>query len=477
MKMKKIREKKMVKWLIAVLVFMLVMLGMTPGVTAADPTGAETLEGDPGAPIDYVWILVCGFLVMFMQPGFAMLEAGCSRAKNVANVLMKNLMDYSVGGIAFFAVGFALMMGTTAGMLVGTDGFFLIGESYDVGTALTWFFMMVFCATAATIVSGAVAERPKFSTYVICSLVISAIIFPIYGHWLWGGGWLSSADFMTELGGGYGALDFAGSGVVHAVGGYVALAAVLLLGPRIGRYTRDGKPKPIPGHSIALIVLGAFILWFGWFGFNAGSTLSAHELRISVIAVNTNLAAAAAALAAMFITWMKFGKPDVIMTANGAIAGLVAITVPCAWVAPWAAVVIGIVAGFVICYGYWFLERHGVDDVVGAIPVHGFNGSWGLLALGLFADGTYGNYATEAPFITGLLYGNAGFFVCQIISVIVSFLWAFGTGFLLFYILKHSIGIRVSEEEELAGLDIEEHGVVAYPDFVYAKSVSKGEVI
>ncbi len=464
--------------LTAVLVFVLVIiLALIPGVMAGDPTGARTLEEDPGAPVDYVWVLICGFLVMFMQPGFAMLEAGFSRAKNVTNVLMKNLVDYSVGSLAFFAVGFALMMGTSAYLLVGTDGFFLAGEAYDVGTSLTWFFMLVFCATAATIVSGAIAERPKFSVYVIYSVVICAFIYPIYGHWLWGGGWLSSADFMTSLGGGYGALDFAGSGVVHAVGGYVALAGCLLLGPRIGKYTKEGKPIPIPGHAITFAVLGAFILWFGWFGFNPGSTLSAHELRISVIAVNTNLCAAAAAMTAMLITWKKFGKADVVMTVNGAIAGLVAITAACAWVAPWASVVIGIVAGFIVCYGYWFLERRGVDDVVGAIPVHGLNGTWGLLALGLFADGTYGNYATAAPFITGLFYGNAGFFGCQLISVVVNFAWAFGTGFLLFYILKHTLGIRVSPEEELAGLDISEHGVVTYPDFVYTEPARPTRII
>lgn len=479
--MKKTKEKISMRELTSVLASALMMLGIVliliPGAMAGDPTGAVTLEEDPGAPVDYVWVLIAGFLVMFMQPGFAMVEAGFSRAKNVTNVLMKNLVDYSVGSLAFFAVGFALMMGTSAHMLIGTDGFFLFGDAYDVGTLLTWFFMMVFCATAATIVSGAIAERPKFSIYIIYSVVISAFIFPIYGHWLWGGGWLSSAEFMTSLGGGYGALDFAGSGVVHAIGGYIALAGCLLLGPRIGRYTNQGKPIPIPGHAISLAVLGCFILWFGWFGFNPGSTLSAHELRISVIAVNTNLAAAAAALVAMFITWVRSGKPDVVMTINGAIAGLVAITAPCAWVAPWASVVIGIVAGIVVCYGYWFLESRGIDDVVGAIPVHGFNGTWGLIALGLFADGTYGNYAAEAPFVTGLLYGNSGFFACQMISVVVNFAWAFGAGLLLFYALKRTVGIRVSPEEELAGLDISEHGVITYPDFVYTEPARPAKVI
>ncbi len=465
------------RWGGILLIVGIILLCMVSVTTAADPGGAQTLIDDPGAPVDYVWILIAAFLVMFMQPGFAMLEAGVSRAKNVTNVLMKNLVDYSVGSLAFFAVGFGLMMGTSAYMLVGTDGFFLAGEAYDVGTILLWFFMLVFCATAVTIVSGAIAERPKFSTYIIYSIVICAIIYPIYGHWLWGGGWLSSADFMTNLGGGYGALDFAGSGVVHAVGGYVALAACILMGPRIGRYTRDGKPIPIPGHAISLVVLGAFILWFGWFGFNSGSTLSAHELRISVIAANTNLAAAAAAMTAMAITWKKFGKPDVVMTVNGAIAGLVAITAPCAWVAPWAAVVIGIVAGFVVCYGFWLLEKKGIDDVVGAIPVHGFNGTWGLIALGIFADGTYGNYATAEPLVTGLLYGNAGFFACQVLSAVVCFIWAFGTGYLLFWVLKQTLGIRVSPEEELMGLDISEHGAVTYPDFVLTEPARPMTVI
>jgi len=454
---------------IALFVLFIVLIMPCVVSAAGDPTGAKTLSENPESPVDYVWVLVAAFLVMFMQAGFAMLEAGLSRAKNVTNVLMKNLIDYAVGSIAFFAVGYAIMMGISA--------FFLAGDAYDVGTILNWFFMLVFCATAATIVSGAIAERPKFSIYMIYSAVISAIVYPIYGNWLWGGGWLSSADFMTALGGGYGALDFAGSGVVHAVGGYVALAACLLLGPRIGRYDSEGKPVPIPGHSISLAVLGTFILWFGWFGFNPGSTLSAHELRISVIAANTNLAAAAGAVTAMLITWRKSRKPDVVMTCNGAIAGLVAITAPCAWVAPWAAVVIGIVAGFIACYGYWWLEQRGVDDVVGAIPVHGFNGTWGLLALGLFADGTYGNYTTEPPFVAGLLYGNAGFFACQLISAVVNFAWAFGTGFLLFYILKHTIGIRVSPEEELMGLDIGEHGILAYPDFVLTEPAKPTKVI
>ncbi len=435
-----------------------------------DATGAKTLKEHPGWPVDFAWTLICGFLVMFMQAGFALVETGFARTKNVANVMMKNLIDYVIGSLAFWVMGYAIMMGANWPSdnlgIIGTTGWFLAGKAYDVSTMAIWFFELVFCATAATIVSGAIAERPKFSVYVIYSAVISAIIYPIYGHWLWGGGWLSSAPFMVKLGGGYGALDFAGSGVVHAIGGYIALAACIMLGPRIGKYDENGNPRPIPGHNIAYAVLGTFILWFGWFGFNPGSTLSAHELRIAVIAVNTNLAGAAAAATAMFITWVKNGKPDVGMTCNGALAGLVAITAPCAWVNSWAAVVIGIVAGFIVCYGYWFLENHGIDDMVGAVAVHGFNGTWGLISLGIFADGTYGVYTTAGPHVTGLLYGNPGFFLCQLISAAVNFAWAFGCGLILFWILKKTMGIRVSPEEEIIGLDITEHATVAYPNFV-----------
>jgi Amt family ammonium transporter len=458
--------KKRIITFLAILVGIGLLLGLTPTAMSGDPSGAETIAEDPGIALDFVWVLVCAFLVFFMQAGFAMLEAGFSRGKNVTNVLMKNIMDFSAGSIAFFIIGYVLLMGSDAYGLFGTDGWLLFGDAYDVNTMLLWFFMMVFAATAATIVSGAIAERPKFSTYVIVSVVITALIYPVYGHWIWGGGWLSSADFLLDMGGGYGALDFAGSGVVHAVGGYIALAGCMIIGPRIGRFDRDGKPRPIFGHNMSLAVLGLFILWFGWFGFNPGSTLSASELRISAIAVNTTLAAAGGALAAVGITWYRFGKPDIAMTVNGAIGGLVGITAGCAWVAPWASIVIGVVAGFIAVYRYWFLENRGIDDVVGAIPVHGFNGTWGLIALGLLADGTYGNYTTAEPLITGLLYGNAGFFMVQAFSALVNFAFAFGAGYALFYVLDKTVGIRVTPEEELEGLDIAEHGAVTYPEFV-----------
>ncbi|MFQ6072748.1 MAG: ammonium transporter [Methanosarcinales archaeon] len=432
---------------ICVLCIALILAMLITPVLAGDPSGADTIEKDPDAAVNFTWTLIAGFLVMFMQAGFAMLTAGVIRAKNVANVLMKNLMDFMAGSLTYWAIGFGFMFGVSAYGIIGTSGFFLAGDSYDVSTAMLWFFQMVFAATAATIVAGTLAERLKFKAYIIYSVALTAIIYPIYGHWLWGGGWLS------ELG----ALDFAGSGVVHGIGGYVALAGAIILGPRIGKFNEDGTPNAIPGHNLSMVVLGTFILFFGWFGFNPGSTLAATDLRIAIVAVNTALAAAAGAVTVMLITWFKSGKPDVSMTCNGCLAGLVSITAPCAWVAPWAAVIIGIVGGIIAIIGVWLLDWIlKVDDPVGAIFVHGFSGSWGLLAVGIFADGTYGG-------VSGLLYGNSTQFIAQVISVVVNFAWAFGLGLILFTILKYTIGIRVSPEEELQGLDIGEHGISAYP--------------
>lgn len=425
----------------------LILAMLVTPVLAGDPSGADTIEKDPDAAVNFTWTLIAGFLVMFMQAGFAMLTAGVIRAKNAANVLMKNLMDFMAGSLTYWAIGFGFMFGVSAYGIIGTSGFFLAGDSYDVSTAMLWFFQMVFAATAATIVAGTLAERLKFKAYLLYSVAVTAIIYPIYGHWVWGGGWLS------ELG----ALDFAGSGVVHGIGGYVALAGAIILGPRIGKFNSDGTPNAIPGHNLSMVVLGTFILFFGWFGFNPGSTLAATDLRIAIVAVNTALAASAGAVTVMLITWFKSGKPDVSMTCNGCLAGLVSITAPCAWVAPWAAVVIGIVGGTIAIIGVWLLDWIlKVDDPVGAIFVHGFSGSWGLLAVGIFADGTYNG-------VTGLLYGNSAQLIAQVISVVVNFSWAFVIGLILFTILKYTIGIRVSPEEELQGLDIGEHGISAYP--------------
>lgn len=443
------------------LIFVLLAMLVTP-VLAQDPTGAETLEGDPNAPVNFAWTLICGFLVMFMQAGFAMVETGLTRAKNASNIMMKNLADFSFGALSYWAVGFALMFGTASGitgLLFGTDGFFLLGDAYDVSTIELWFFQMVFAATAATIVSGAVAERVKFSTYLIASIAITALIYPIYGHWLWGGGWLNTADFMVNLGGGYGALDFAGSGVVHAVGGFIGLAGALLLGPRIGKFRKDGTPVAIPGHALTLAALGVFILWFGWFGFNPGSTTTADG-TIGYIAVNTSLAACAGSIGAMIMAWLKFGKPDTSMTLNGVLAGLVAITAGCYEVSPVGSIIIGFMAGFLVVLSVEFIDKvlH-IDDPVGAVSVHGVCGAFGTLMVGLFAAPGYGSSL-------GLFYGgSASLLLVQLLGVAVVGAWAFGTGLVMFKIIKGLFGLRVSEVEELKGLDISEHGSESYNGF------------
>jgi len=443
-----------------VLVLFLLLTLLAPAAFGADPSGAETLKANPNAAIDFVWVLICAFLVFFMQAGFAMVEGGFCRAKNVSNLMMKNTMDFVMGSLAYFVIGFAIMFGADKMGLFGTSGWFLTGEAYDVEKYKLFMFQLVFAATAATIVSGAVAERLKFSAYLIYSVVVSAVIYPIYGHWVWGGGWLSKLPF------GMGHLDFAGSGVVHLIGGAVALAGAIVLGPRFGKFSPAGKPQAIPGHSMSLAALGTFILWFGWFGFNPGSTLSAHQLRISVIAVNTNMAAAAGGAVALLIMYLKTKKFDIGMTLNGILAGLVAVTAPCAWIEGWAAVVIGAVAGVLVVAGVFALENLGVDDPVGAISVHGVNGFWGLLSLGIFADGTYGNYVTDAPLATGLLYGGgSGQLIAQAIGAGVCFLWAFIIGFITFKLMDAIFGIRVSPQEEIDGLDVHEHGTPAYPNF------------
>jgi len=394
---------------------------------------------------DYVWTLVAAFLVFFMQAGFAMVEAGLTRCKNTVNILMKNLMDFSVGSIAFWAIGFGLMFGVTNGYF-GTDGFFFSDFSKDGDNWLFafWMFQVVFAATAATIVSGAMAERTKFVGYLIYSAIVSAFIYPIFGSWAWGslfhgGGWLEGLGFI----------DFAGSSVVHSVGGWAALAGAMVLGPRIGKYGPDGKPRAIPGHNITLAALGTFILWFGWFGFNPGSTTAANT-DTALIAVNTNLAAAAGSIAAMFTAWIIFKKPEATMTFNGALAGLVAITAPCANVSPTSAVILGLVAGVLVVLSVMFFDKVAkIDDPVGAISVHGVCGAWGTLAAGLFD-------------INGFSWSVVG---VQALGVLTCFAWAFTTAYILFKIIDKTIGLRVSKEEELDGLDFGEHGLEAYPEF------------
>ena len=394
---------------------------------------------------DYVWTLVAAALVFFMQAGFALVECGFTRAKNAVNIMMKNLMDFSVGSLAFWAIGFGLMFGITQTGWFGTSGFFLsdFKPDGDPWVLAFWMFQVVFCATAATIVSGAMAERTKFTGYLLYSVFISALIYPVFGSWAWGSlfngnGWLENLGFI----------DFAGSTVVHSVGGWAGLAGAIVLGPRLGKYTKEGGIKPILGHSMPLAALGVFILWLGWFGFNPGSTTAANK-DIALIFVNTNLAASAGAVLAMFTSWLKFGKPEVGMTLNGGLAGLVAITSPCATVSPLSAVIIGAIAGIIVVFSVIFFDKIKVDDPVGAISVHGVNGAWGTLAAGIFNMG-----GTSAKIIG-----------VQMLGIVACFVWTFCTAFILFKIIDKTIGLRVSPEEEGEGLDMSEHGGIAYPDF------------
>lgn len=395
--------------------------------------------------LDTVWVLVAAVLVMFMQPGFAMVEAGFTRAKNTANILMKNLMDFSVGSLAFWLVGFSLMFGSDIGSFIGKPNlFFTASYGNDIPDLAILFFQTVFAATAATIVSGAVAERTKFSTYLIFSVVITLFIYPVSGHWVWGGGWLSELGFH----------DFAGSTVVHSVGAWLGLVGAIMVGPRIGKY--NGKSKAIPGHNLTFGALGVFILWFGWFGFNPGSQLAAagadNSHAISLIFITTNLAAAAGALSSMLVSWGRYKFPSLSLTLNGALAGLVAITAGCDTVTPGGAIAIGAIAGIILVFGVEFIDQKlRIDDPVGAVSVHGLGGAAGTLMVGLFS--TNG----------GLFYGGGAHLLgVQAIGVLAVMAWAMGTGYILFKILKSTIGLRVSRRIEEEGLDIYEHGESAY---------------
>jgi len=399
--------------------------------------------------LDTVWVLLAAFLVLFMQAGFAMLESGFTQAKNAINIIMKNVLDISFGTLAFFIVGFGLMFGAGTGF-IGTEGFMLEGISEVWGTIPTWAFFLfqaVFAATAATIVSGAVAERTKFGAYVIFSIVLTALIYPIIGHWIWGGGWLSELGF----------LDFAGSTVVHSVGGWAALAGIIVIGPRIGRFSKDFDQKRFSGHSIPLAALGVFVLWFGWFGFNAGSQLAAEGAAnanaIGLIALNTQLAAAAGAIGAMFVGWMRKGFASAGFTLNGVLGGLVAITAPCAFVSPPAAILIGLIGGAVVVWVAEVMEKAKLDDAVGAVPVHLGAGAWGTLAVGIFAlDG-------------GLFYGGGTELLgTQLTGVVAVGAFAFIASYFVFTLLKMLVGVRASKAEEERGLDFK-HGQAAYPDF------------
>ncbi len=409
---------------------------------------------------DTLWVLVAAFLVFFMQAGFAMVESGFTRAKNAVNILMKNLMDFSMGSIAYWAIGFAIMFGA-GNAFMGTSGWFVPSETLTEGAATdtsvfsalewssvptyaAWLFQLVFAATAATIVSGAMAERTQFKSYLIYSIFITGIIYPIVGHWIWGGGWLSSMGMS----------DFAGSTVVHSTGGWLALTGAIVLGPRMGKYDSEGKPRPIAGHNLPLAALGVFILWLGWFGFNPGSQMGADASEISSIAITTNLAAAAGAILAMITAWIILGKPDAGMALNGALAGLVAITAGCASVSPVSAAIIGALGGIVVVLSVLLFEKLRIDDPVGAISVHGTCGALGTILVGFFDSSS------------GVFFGGGfGLLGAQIVGVVAVLVWCLVTGFILFYGIKAITGLRVTEEEEQAGLDYEEHGASAYPDF------------
>ena len=412
---------------------------------AFGPAGAalaqeEASIGDVVASVDAFWLIFAGVLVMLMQAGFALVEAGFTRAKNAANIIMKNVMDFSVGALVYWAFGFALAYG---GSTLG--GFLAYGEVFffnDPDRAGEWFFQVVFAATAATIISGAVAGRVKFTSYLIYTPFITGLIYPIVTHWVWGGGWLAERGFF----------DFAGSGVVHMLGGVAALAGCIVVGPRIGRYDADGKPRAIPGHSVTLGALGVFILWFGWYGFNAGSTLAAVGQDITFPVVTTTLAAGAGAVGAMVTAWLVVGKPDVGFTLNGVLAGLVGITAGTASINFGLSVLTGLIAGVIMVFSVILLERVGIDDPVGAISVHGTAGLWGVIAVALFsADASLGTQLLGAGAIA---------------------LWAFVTSFIVFKLVDVTVGMRVSPEEEREGLDRSEHGGDAYPEFVFQEQVA-----
>ncbi|MGC2421363.1 MAG: ammonium transporter [Candidatus Acidiferrales bacterium] len=493
---------------------------------AAAPTTATLAKGDPGGTLtgtvndvpvsdttkgltlgdvanqvgqnkiaaNFIWTLVTGYLVMFMQAGFAMVESGLTRVKNANHTYMMNFMVYACGLFSYWLIGFAIQQGGSAGNsnlgglqslsvehtttlfgktwgIFGGTGYFLSGHTYDVGVMVLFLFEMVFMDTALTIVTGACAERWKFLAFCVSSSFMGALTYPLYANWAWGGGWLSQLGVNNQLGKGY--CDFAGSGVVHAVGGITALAVSLIVGPRIGKFNRDGSSNPIIGHDVSACLIGCFILAFGWFGFNPGSTLGASangNLRIGTIAVNTMLAGCTATFGAMLYMWMKNGKVDYSMSGNGLLAGLVAITAPSGFVSTVGACIIGVVAGVLVCWSCAFIENFmKVDDPVGAISVHGTCGLWGVLSIGLLADGTSnygGSWNGVTGSVTGLFYGDSTQIVAQLvgISTLIGFVFTFS--FLLNLVLDFFIGQRVSIETEIAGLDLPEMGQLGYPEFV-----------
>jgi ammonium transporter, Amt family len=445
--------------------------------------------------INFTWTLICGFLVMFMQAGFALVEAGLCRVKNANNTYMMNFFVYTCGLFAYWIIGFAIQMGGAAGIgnlggayplnsehtlsLFGTDwgifgqtGAFLTGHPYDVGVMVVFLFQMVFMDTALTIVTGVCAERWKFLAFSVSSVIMGALTYPLFANWAWGGGWLAQLGSKIGLGKGY--CDFAGSGVVHSVGGLTGLAVAMIIGPRIGKYNRDGSANPIIGHDVSAVMIGCFILAFGWFGFNPGSTLGASgagALRIGSVAVNTMLAGCTGTLGALLYMWALKGKPDASMSGNGLLAGLVAITAPSGFVSATGAAIIGLVAGVLVCLSVAFVENVlKIDDPAGAVSVHGANGLWGVLSVGLFADGTSnygGSWNGVTGSVTGLFYGDASQLVAQLVGIATLVGFVFTFSYVLNWVLDIFIGHRVSVETEIAGLDLPEMGQLGYPEFVF----------
>ncbi|MDE3058265.1 MAG: ammonium transporter [Bacteroidota bacterium] len=459
-----------------------------PAATPGQPTLQEIGDavGHNHVAINFMWTLITGFLVMFMQAGFAMVESGLTRAKNAAHTMAMNFMIYPLGMLGFYVCGFAFMfgglgaigtMGGYAGLnheltvtlfgkpfgLIGLKGFLLQGASYDTAAFALFLFQMVFMDTTATIPTGAAAERWRYSAFMIYGVCIGSVMYPIFGNWVWGGGWL--AQLGTNFGLGHGHVDFAGSSVVHMQGGVIGLIYAWLLGPREGKYNKDGSINPIPPHSIPMAIIGTFILAFGWFGFNPGSTLAGTDLRISVVAVNTMIASATGALfATLWMWWFRTKKPDPSMMANGMLAGLVAITAPSAFVSAGGAAIVGIVAGILVVESVFFFDRIKIDDPVGAISVHGVNGAWGCLSIGLLADGTYGDgWNGVAGTVRGLFYGGGmSQFWAELIGVTVCFITLAILAFIVFKIAEAIVGNRVSRDVELEGLDVPEMGILGY---------------
>ncbi len=454
----------------------------------ADPAAPDLAQqlADTQTALNIMWTVLAGCLVMFMQAGFAMVETGLTRARNVAHTMGMNFLVYSVGILGFYVVGFGLQMGGVGALatfggdaslghevsimidgkahgLFGWSGFMLPPEMFNAAIATTFFFQMVFMDTTATIPTGALAERWKLAAFILFSFAISTVIYPVYANWVWGGGWLSTLG--KHFGLGHGHVDFAGSSVVHLTGGVLAAVTAKMLGPRIGKYDSNGIARAIPGHNLPMVVMGTFVLAFGWFGFNAGSTLSGMDSRLAVVAVNTMLAGAAGAFSACLYTWKRFDKPDLSMMCNGMLAGLVAITAPCAFVSSTSAVLIGAIAGVLVIVSAIAIEhRLRIDDPVGAISVHGVNGAWGIVALGLFADGTYGSGLNGVEGgVRGLFYGDSGQLLAELVGIGANVAYVGLMGMLCYMLIERTVGNRVSIEDEMRGLDVAELGMEGYP--------------